>query len=225
MNFKALSIAGLIGATALLNSCQQVRPVYIPGGQDNTHTGSEVVSAHTGSNNNMTNSGEAITKWDGHTGATVQTTDLENTGLEITDNVTPESKEAEFSSGAITTAATGTLVADHPFGNPVYFAYNKADISENEHPKLKYLAEYLSKNPSYELTISGHSDERGSEEYNRALSERRALAVKKYVVSQDSTVENRIKTIGYGEDKQLDSTGTPEGHAKNRRAGFELRTK
>ncbi|MCM8528643.1 MAG: OmpA family protein, partial [Lentisphaeraceae bacterium] len=108
---------------------------------------------------------------------------------------------------------------------PVYFAYDSAVIRNEEVAKLKMLAGFLESNPNLFLIIEGHCDERGSEEYNRALSERRALAIKAFVEKNASSVSPRINTIGYGEEKLADTALTNLAHAKNRRGEFIIISK
>lgn len=98
----------------------------------------------------------------------------------------------------------------------VYFAYDQDVIGVSERPKLQQVADYLNSNSSLGLIVEGHCDERGSAEYNRALGERRAIAVKNYLVNL-GIAENRVKTISYGEERPAVHGSTPEAFAKNRR--------
>ncbi|MDD3117881.1 MAG: peptidoglycan-associated lipoprotein Pal [Victivallales bacterium] len=98
----------------------------------------------------------------------------------------------------------------------IYFAYDQESIAASERPKLEQTADYLNKNTSVGLVVEGNCDERGSAEYNRALGERRALAIKQYLTGL-GVAENRIKTISYGEERPADASHTPEAYAKNRR--------
>lgn len=113
---------------------------------------------------------------------------------------------------------------NHNF-KPVYFAYDSAVVRAEEKAKLKMLAGFLESNPNLFLIIEGHCDERGSEEYNRALSERRALAVKDFVEASASSVSARINTIGFGEEKPADTGTDNMAHARNRRAEFIIISK
>ena len=63
-----------------------------------------------------------------------------------------------------------------------HFAYNKSLISEDEIPKIVAISKYLKEHKMHELRIEGHCDERGSEEYNRALGEHRAIAIRDYLI-------------------------------------------
>ncbi|NQZ57591.1 MAG: OmpA family protein [Lentisphaeraceae bacterium] len=124
-------------------------------------------------------------------------------------------------SSAIPGEGRGTPV-NHPFTNsPVYFAYDSAVVGAAFDPVIQQLAQYLNSNPSYYLTVNGHSDERGSEEYNRALSEKRALAVKSELTAQ-GIPEGRINTVGYGEETPAATGNNADAYAKNRRAEFEV---
>ena len=102
----------------------------------------------------------------------------------------------------------------------IYFAYDQYEVGAAERSKLDALAKYLSENPTLGVIVEGHTDERGSDEYNRALGERRALAVTQYLglMGVDAS---RCKTISYGEDKPAKSPATTEAeHQLNRRAEF-----
>lgn len=107
-------------------------------------------------------------------------------------------------------------------GVAVYFAYDRATIGASERPKIETLAEFMTANSNYYVIIEGHCDERGSDEYNRALGERRALAVKDYLMSL-GIADSRIQTLSYGEERPAVPDATTEAqHAKNRRCEFIL---
>ena len=101
----------------------------------------------------------------------------------------------------------------------VYFSYDRAIISSTEEPKLDEIARYLIGNPGTGVVIEGNCDDRGSDEYNRALGERRALAAKEYLLKK-GIQENRIRTISYGEERPAADNASDEGRAKNRRDDF-----
>ncbi len=103
----------------------------------------------------------------------------------------------------------------------VYFGYDQYNIPQQEQEKLANLGNWLLEYSYVGIRIEGHCDERGSTEYNRALGERRALSVKKFL-KELGIKEDRMQTISYGEEKVLDSNETKEGHAKNRRAEFVI---
>ena len=104
----------------------------------------------------------------------------------------------------------------------VYFGYDQSDIAASERAKLDVIGKYMNENPGKGLVIEGHTDERGSDEYNRALGERRALAVQQYL-NLLGVADNRMQTISYGEDKPAVSNATSNSdHQKNRRAEFVI---
>ncbi len=107
-------------------------------------------------------------------------------------------------------------------GIRVYFAFDRSAIGEAERPKLERIANYLNESPEYQLVIEGHCDERGSAEYNRGLGERRALAVRDYLVDLGIS-QNRLHTVSYGiERPTIPNATTEREHARNRRAEFRV---
>jgi peptidoglycan-associated lipoprotein len=103
----------------------------------------------------------------------------------------------------------------------INFDYDKSDIREDQKPKLMTATNYMKANPNVRITIEGNADERGSEEYNLALGDRRANAVKQYLVAQ-GIPENRLSSVSYGEERPACSAQTEECFAQNRRAAFKL---
>jgi peptidoglycan-associated lipoprotein len=84
---------------------------------------------------------------------------------------------------------------------------------------LQANAGWLKANPNVRFTVEGHCDERGSEEYNLALGDRRANAVKEYLLSQ-GIAASRMSTVSYGEERPVCREATEECYAQNRRAHF-----
>ena len=103
----------------------------------------------------------------------------------------------------------------------IHFDFDSAVIKPQDIPYLESLAELLQKHPQYKLVVEGHCDERGSEMYNLALGQRRADAVKKFLVNLGVN-SNRIQTISYGEEKPVDPRHNEEAWAKNRRCHFVI---
>lgn len=101
----------------------------------------------------------------------------------------------------------------------IHFDFDKYDIREDAKPALKFIADYLIKNNPEKLVIEGHCDERGTNEYNLALGDRRAKATMGYLVAA-GVASSRIETISYGEEKPLCKEQTEECWAKNRRSHF-----
>jgi peptidoglycan-associated lipoprotein len=98
----------------------------------------------------------------------------------------------------------------------IYFAYDQDRIGSSEKAKLEKVAEYMQNNQAVCVIIEGHCDERGSEEYNRALGERRAIAIKDYL-AQLGIPDTRMKTISYGEERPAVEGTSISIFAKNRR--------
>jgi peptidoglycan-associated lipoprotein len=99
----------------------------------------------------------------------------------------------------------------------VYFDFDKYDIRPADAAILKENAALLKKYANIKIQIEGHCDERGTNEYNLALGERRANSTKNYLMTLGVS-PGRISTISYGEEKPLDPGHSEEAWAKNRRA-------
>jgi peptidoglycan-associated lipoprotein len=101
----------------------------------------------------------------------------------------------------------------------VYFDFDKYDIRPADAKALDSNASWLKSNASHLILIEGHCDERGTNEYNLALGERRAKSTMNYLVSQ-GVQASRITIISYGEERPACSEKSEECWAKNRRAHF-----
>lgn len=112
------------------------------------------------------------------------------------------------------------VAAKFPHEN-VYFEYDKSTLLPEVQEMLKENAEWLKDNPDVSAIIEGHCDERGSNEYNIALGDRRAQSVKTFLVDLGVAAE-RLTPISYGEEKPVDTASTEEAWAKNRRAHFVI---
>lgn len=97
-----------------------------------------------------------------------------------------------------------------------FFAYDESTLSPDAQTALQTSASWLKKNPQYNLLIEGHCDERGTEQYNLALGDRRANTAKEYLTTLgvDSA---RIRTVSYGEERPFDPGHDEAAWAKNRR--------
>lgn len=103
----------------------------------------------------------------------------------------------------------------------VHFAYDSAVMRDREQANLKSVASMLQSDPSAKLLVEGNCDERGTEEYNRSLGERRALSSRE-AVSRLDIDPMRITTISYGKDKPVDPGHDETAWTKNRRDDFVL---
>jgi len=104
---------------------------------------------------------------------------------------------------------------------PINFDYDKSDIREDQKGKLQTATAYMKANPNVRITIEGNTDERGSEEYNLALGDRRANAVKQYLAAQ-GIAETRLSSVSYGEERPACTTQTEDCFQQNRRAAFRI---
>lgn len=99
----------------------------------------------------------------------------------------------------------------------IYFDFDKATIRPEFIETLQAHGAFLTSNPSVRVTVEGHTDERGTPEYNIALGERRAQAVVQYLQNLGVS-SGQISTVSYGEEKPVDMSRSEAGFAKNRRA-------
>lgn len=105
--------------------------------------------------------------------------------------------------------------------NNIFFAKNSDELLPSSYPELKRLANMLNEQKKLNIAVSGHSDNVGSDAYNKSLSQRRAQAVVVYL-SQQGVNKTRLQAIGYGESKPIADNNTEEGRAENRRVEFEV---
>ena len=105
----------------------------------------------------------------------------------------------------------------------VFFETDKAVIKPESFNLLQQVGLVLRSNPDIlKVEIQGHTDSRGSAEYNKKLSEARAEAVKTYLVEEASIDAERLTAKGYGEEELLDESGTEQAMARNRRVEFKI---
>jgi peptidoglycan-associated lipoprotein len=102
-----------------------------------------------------------------------------------------------------------------------FFAYDESTLSSEAQAALTGSASWLRKHPEYSLLVEGHCDERGTEQYNLALGDRRANTAKEFLVTLGLD-GNRIRTVSYGEERPFDSGHDEAAWAKNRRAHLVL---
>ena len=123
----------------------------------------------------------------------------------------------------ITNKSLDDLNRDSPL-KPVFFGLDSAELDESGRSIAKANAAVLSKYTSWGITIEGHCDERGTAEYNLALGERRAVAVKTYLSSLGVSAD-RIRTVSYGKEFPFDMGHSEDAWAKNRRGHFVITSK
>jgi peptidoglycan-associated lipoprotein len=103
----------------------------------------------------------------------------------------------------------------------VHFDFNQSTLTHEAKKTLKDNAQWLKKNPKVRVKIEGHCDERGSEEYNMKLGQKRADAVKQFL-RHAGIAGNRLSTTSFGKDKPVDTGQDESAWAKNRRAAFRI---
>lgn len=115
--------------------------------------------------------------------------------------------------------AEPSLAADfmQNVGDRIFFGYNKSDLNSDAKARLDKQAIWLKEHTSVKATIEGHCDERGTREFNLALGEKRAEAVKRYL-THHGIDSSRLDTISYGKEKPEVVGDTEDAWAQNRRA-------
>ncbi len=104
----------------------------------------------------------------------------------------------------------------------IYFEFDKYNLRLDVKWVLNDIAKWLTTNPKTSVLIEGHADERGTDEYNLALGERRASSARYYLMNM-GVRENRLSTISYGEFRPIDPDRTEDAYAKNRRDHFVVK--
>jgi peptidoglycan-associated lipoprotein len=128
-----------------------------------------------------------------------------------------------ISEDSIANRSLDDLNRDSPF-RPVFFPLDSSDLDDAGRGVAQANGELLKKYPTWVITVEGHCDERGTAEYNLALGERRAVAVKTYLVSL-GVAPARIRTVSYGKEFPFDPAHNEEAWSKNRRAHFVITAK
>jgi len=133
---------------------------------------------------------------------------------------TPVAPPAE---DAIASASLDDLNRNSPL-KPVFYSLDNADVDQAGQQALQSNADVLKKYTTWQVTIEGHCDERGTAEYNLALGERRATAARTYLLSLGVSAD-RIKIVSYGKEFPFDPGHDEAAWSKNRRAHFVVTAK
>ncbi|MEX0922775.1 MAG: peptidoglycan-associated lipoprotein Pal [Rhodovibrionaceae bacterium] len=107
-------------------------------------------------------------------------------------------------------------------GDRVFFDTDRSEIKPQARSTIEALAAWMNEHPGVALTVEGHCDERGTREYNLALGERRANAVRDYLVALGIS-GNRVGTISYGKERPAVPGSSESAWAQNRRGVFVVR--
>jgi peptidoglycan-associated lipoprotein len=105
----------------------------------------------------------------------------------------------------------------------IHFEYDKSAVRATDEPKLEEVAKYMKDNPTHAVRVEGNCDERGTEEYNRSLGERRALAARESLAKLGID-PGRVVTISYGQDRPVEPLHNNDAWSKNRRDDFVVLT-
>ena len=119
-------------------------------------------------------------------------------------------------------AATGPAASSAEYfnqlvGNSVYFELDKYELNNSAEITLRGQASWLNQNPSRNIVVEGHCDERGTREYNLGLGDRRASAVKDYLTSR-GVAPSRVRTISYGKERPTCVGSDEDCWSRNRRS-------
>ena len=139
-------------------------------------------------------------------------TTYDETTTGVTEGPAPGSSLDQFKRGTLGTAQQGPL-------QDVHFAYDSFELSDNARELLRINADWLRDNPEAKVEVEGHTDSRGTVEYNLALGAKRATAARDYLVSLGISAD-RITTISYGKELPLCQEESESCWAENRRAHF-----
>ena len=106
----------------------------------------------------------------------------------------------------------------------LFFATGKSEVLPQSHNELYRLRRLMEENPTMKIELRGHTDNQGTSEFNRRLSEARAQAVADYLVAHGID-KARLTTVGFGKTMPIDSNDTAEGRSRNRRVEYRVLTK
>jgi peptidoglycan-associated lipoprotein len=136
---------------------------------------------------------------------------------------TSSASSASSASPSSSSAAAAKTEADKlaDVGNTVYFDFDSSELSENAQMTLDRQAAFLNVNPTLVIVVEGHADERGTREYNLALGDRRATAVRDYLLAKGLN-SARVRTVSYGKERPAVEGSTEAAWGKNRRAATVL---
>lgn len=139
--------------------------------------------------------------------------------IELESGQTEEVKEPEKNSSPEELAVGSTVVL-----HDIYFQFDRSVILQQSYKELSDLFNLLQNNPRMKIEIGGHTDDKGSTEYNRKLSENRAKAVADYLTAKGIDAK-RLNYRGYGKERPIADNSTEEGRAKNRRVEIKVLSK
>ena len=169
--------------------------------------------------------GELRVVLDGHPGATGRAKSGKG-GVAVEDH---SGTGVEGTAGGATTTGVGaygdlSIEALNDPNSPlsqrvIYFAFDSSEVAEQDRPLVEAHAAFLVANPTVKVSVEGHTDERGSREYNIGLGERRAQAVRRMLMIQ-GVPSDQISTVSFGEERPVAFGSSESDYAQNRRVEF-----
>ena len=129
-------------------------------------------------------------------------------------NVTTSQPNGTVGGGQYPPGSEAQLVAE--VGDRVFFGYNEFDLTPQARATIEHQAQWMKTYPSVNVMVEGHCDERGTREYNLALGEKRAMAVRNYLVA-NGVEAGRVQTISYGKERPAVQGADETSWAQNRR--------
>ena len=160
-------------------------------------------------------------------GGSDRTKDANASGAAVEDRGISSDEMNDIDSAVTTGIGDGDPYSRSALGNPndpdgplsvrvIYFDYDSSNIRADFRSTIEAHAAYLAANPSVAISLEGHADERGSREYNLALGEHRALAVRKQLVLLGASA-GQVNAVSYGEERPVTEGHSEESYALNRR--------
>ena len=162
----------------------------------------------------------------GATGSSASTTASTSTASSGSSDSSSSSSSSTSSSGASGSSSDSTTTYSYDtdpktalikVGDRVLFGYDSSELDDDDRSVLDNQAKFLNQNPSLKVTIEGHCDERGTREYNLALGEKRASAVKDYLISVGINSE-RVSVVSYGKERPQVLGSNKAAWSMNRRS-------
>ena len=145
----------------------------------------------------------------------------------VADRTTPTTQPSRPATSTTTSPTTQPAIAANPLTDPknilskrsVYFDFDSNVVKDEFRPVVQAHARYMVEKKDAKIRVEGNCDERGSREYNLALGQRRADAIKNHMINQ-GVAPSRLAVVSYGEEKPLDPGSNERAWAQNRRAEF-----
>lgn len=158
---------------------------------------------------------------DTNTGADLDTSTSTTSTADVVADNTPKEVKPSIS-GEKVVISKGSGMGMETLQGVFYFDFDQAIVKRSGHAELDKHAKVLMENRNFRVRLEGHADERGTREYNLALAERRANAVRAYLTAQGAS-RSQIEVISYGEEKPAVLGGGESSWAQNRRVEIKYR--